>query len=85
LYSLYLLNVLLIKQKSLFEIPSVFAPNLPQIQDNHRGVGQIIYLKYTSPGYLLFYDLLKVVDEDVVLGKALLDVPISVYRYFSML
>jgi hypothetical protein len=58
-----------------FEVPSVFAPNLPQIQDNHRGLGQVIYLKYTSPEYSLFYDLLKVVDENVVLGKAFLGVP----------
>ena len=58
-----------------YEVPSVFAPNLPQIQDNHRGLGQVIYLKYTSPEYSLFYDLLKTVDKDVVLGKAFLGVP----------
>jgi hypothetical protein len=58
-----------------FEVPSVFAQNLPQIQDSHRGLGQVIHLKYTSPEYSLFYDLLKVVDKDVVLGKAFLGVP----------
>ena len=58
-----------------YEVPSVFAPNLPEIQDNHRGLGQVVYLKYTSPEYSLFYDLLKIVDKDVVLGKAFLGVP----------
>lgn len=58
-----------------YEVPSVFAPNLPQMQDNHRGLGQVIYLKYTSPEYSLFYDILKIVDKDVVLGKAFLGVP----------
>lgn len=58
-----------------YEVPSVFAPNLPQIQDNHKGLGQVVYLKYTSPEYSLFYDLLKIVDKDVVLGKAFLGVP----------
>jgi hypothetical protein len=58
-----------------YEVPSVFAPNLPQIQDNHRGLGQVVYLKYTSPEYSLFYDLLKIVEKDVVLGKAFLGVP----------
>jgi hypothetical protein len=58
-----------------YEVPSVFASNLPEIQDNHRGLGQVVYLKYTSPEYSLFYDLLKIVDKDVVLGKAFLGVP----------
>lgn len=58
-----------------YEVPSLFAPNLPQIQNNHRGLGQVVYLKYTSPEYSLFYDLLKIVDKDVVLGKAFLGVP----------
>ena len=58
-----------------YEVPSVFAHNLPQILDNHRGLGQVVYLKYTSPEYSLFYDLLKIVDKDVVLGKAFLGVP----------
>ena len=58
-----------------YEVPTVFAHNLPQIQDNHRGLGQVVYLKYTSPEYSLFYDLLKIVDKDVVLGKAFLGVP----------
>ena len=62
-----------------YEVPSVFAPNLPQLQDNHKRLGQVIYLKYTSPEYSLFYDLLKIVDKDVVLGKAFLGVaPFSI-------
>ncbi|MFZ0648566.1 MAG: hypothetical protein WAM27_10140 [Nitrososphaeraceae archaeon] len=62
-----------------YEVPSVFAPNLPQIQENHKGLGQVIYLKYTSPEYSLFYDLLKLVDKNVVLGKAFLGVaPFSI-------
>ena len=62
-----------------YEVPSVFAPNLPQLQDNHKRLGQVIYLKYTSPEYSLFYDLLKIVDRNVVLGKAFLGVaPFSI-------
>lgn len=75
-----------------YEVPSVFAPNLPQIQDNHKGLGQVVYLKYTSPEYSLFYDLLKLVDKNVVLGKAFLGVaPFSIQilnfsmsRYYSV-
>jgi hypothetical protein len=37
-----------------YEVPSIFAPNLPQIQGSHRGLGQVVYLKYTSPEYSLF-------------------------------
>jgi hypothetical protein len=52
---------------------------LPQIQDNHRGLGQVVHLKYISPEYSLFYDLLKIVDKDVILGKAFLGVaPFSI-------
>jgi hypothetical protein len=58
-----------------YEVPSLFAPNLPEIQDSHKGLGQVVYLKYTSPEYSLFYDLLKIVKKDVVLGKAFLGVP----------
>jgi hypothetical protein len=58
-----------------YEVPSVFASNLPEMQDNHKGLGQVVYLKYTSPEYTLFHDLLKIVDKDVVLGKAFMGVP----------
>lgn len=62
-----------------YETPSIFAPNLPEVQNNHRGLGEVVHLKYLSPEYSLFYDLLKIVDEDAVLGKAFLGVsPFSV-------
>jgi hypothetical protein len=62
-----------------YEVPSVYAANLPQIQNIHRGIGEVVHLKYTSPEYSLFYDLLKIVDNDVVLGKAFLGIaPFSI-------
>lgn len=69
-----------------YEVPSVFAPNIPEIQANHRGLGQVVHLKYTSPEYSLFYDLLKIVDKNVILGKAFLGVtPFSIQLLnFSM-
>ena len=48
--------------------------NLPELDNSHTGLGEVIHLKYTSPEYSLFYDLLKIVDSDVVLGKAFLGV-----------
>ena len=62
-----------------YETPSIFAPNLPELQTNHRAFGDVILLKYTSPEYSLFYDMLKIVDKDAVLGKAFLGVsPFSI-------
>ncbi len=62
-----------------YETPSIFAPNLPELQTSHRAFGDIIHLKYTSPEYSLFYDMLKIVDKDAVLGKAFLGVsPFSI-------
>jgi choline dehydrogenase-like flavoprotein len=58
----------------LFEASLVFAPNLPEIQ-NYPGFGEVIYLKYTSPEFSLFYDLLKVIDKDTILGKAFFGIP----------
>jgi hypothetical protein len=57
-----------------YEVPSLYANNLPQLEDVHRGLGEVIHLKYTSPEFSLFYDLLKIVDKDVVLGKAFLGI-----------
>ena len=37
-------------------------------------LGEVIHLKYTSPEYSLFYDLLKIVDKDIILGKAFLGI-----------
>ena len=56
-----------------FEEP-IFADNLPQIQ-RYPGYGDVIYLKYTGIEYALFYDLLKMVDEDTIIGKAFFGVP----------
>jgi hypothetical protein len=62
-----------------YETPSIFAPNLPELRSDHRTLGEVVHLKYTSPEYSLFYDLLKVVDKDAVLGKAFLGVsPFSI-------
>ena len=62
-----------------YDTPSIFAPNLPELQTNHRAFGDVILLKYTSPEYSLFYDMLKIVDTDAVLGKAFLGVsPFSI-------
>jgi hypothetical protein len=58
-----------------YDIPSVYAPNLAQVQNIHRGLGEVIHLKYTSLEYSFFYDLLKIVDKDIVLGKAFLGIP----------
>jgi hypothetical protein len=57
-----------------YEVPSVYAANLPELENIHRGLGEVIHLKYTSPEYSLFYDLLKIVDKDIVLGKAFLGI-----------
>lgn len=57
-----------------YEVPSLYANNLPQLENVHRGLGEVIHLKYTSPEFSLFYDLLKIVDKDVVLGKAFLGI-----------
>lgn len=45
----------------------VFAQNLPQAV-THPGYGEVIYIKYTDPGYRYFYDLLKIVNKDMILG-----------------
>lgn len=51
-----------------FETP-VNADNLPEMQ-KHPGFGDVIHLKYTGIEFRLFYDLLKIVDKDTILGKA---------------
>jgi hypothetical protein len=57
-----------------FDAPLVYAPNLPQLQ-NYPGYGEVVLLKYTSPEFMLFYDLLKIIDKDTVLGKAFFGSP----------
>lgn len=57
-----------------YELPNVFANNLVELRD-FPGFGQVIYLRYTSPLYSLFYDLLKMVDRDTIIGKAFIGIP----------
>jgi hypothetical protein len=57
-----------------YEVPSVYAANLPQLENIHRGLGEVIHLKYTSSEYSFFYDLLRIVDKDIVLEKAFLGI-----------
>jgi hypothetical protein len=57
-----------------FDAPLIYAPNLPQLQ-NYPGYGQVILLKYTSPEFALFYDLLKIINKDIILGKAFFGSP----------
>ena len=66
-----------------YEAPSIFAPNLPELHNSNRVLGEVIHLKYTSPEYSLFYDLLKIVDKDAVLGKAFLGVSPSSIQILS--
>jgi hypothetical protein len=51
-----------------YEMP-VFAKNLP-IDVEYPGFGRVIRLKYLDPAFERFYDLLKFVDKDTILGKA---------------
>lgn len=51
-----------------FEVP-VFAANKAYDREL-EGFGKVILLEYTQPIYNLFYDILKIVDENTILGKA---------------
>lgn len=51
-----------------YETP-VFARN-EAIVTEYPGIGKVILLKYLDPPYDRFYDLLKIVDQDTILGKA---------------
>jgi choline dehydrogenase-like flavoprotein len=58
-----------------FEIP-VFARN--KITDKELDeFGKVILLEYPDPPYNLFYDVLKIVDENTILGKAFRGRPTS--------
>jgi choline dehydrogenase-like flavoprotein len=48
---------------------SVYSAN-EAIETEYPGFGKVILLKYRDPPYNRFYDLLKVVDKDTLLGKA---------------
>lgn len=52
----------------------VFADNVPSLMDHPR-YGRVVHLKYTGAEFALFYDLLKIIDEDTILGKAFVGVP----------
>jgi hypothetical protein len=56
-----------------FEAP-VFAANKAYDQEL-EGFGKVILLEYTEPLYNLFYDVLKIVDENTILGKAFFGKP----------
>jgi choline dehydrogenase-like flavoprotein len=58
-----------------FEVP-VFARNKATNKDLD-GFGKVILLEYLDPPYNLFCDVLKIVDENTILGKAFLGKPIS--------
>jgi choline dehydrogenase-like flavoprotein len=47
----------------------VFADNIPELKAHER-YGEVIHLKYTGPQFSQFYDLLKIVDKDTIIGKA---------------
>jgi hypothetical protein len=51
-----------------FELP-VFAPNRAT-ERQLPGFGKVVLLEYTQPPFTEFYDVLKIVDHDTVLGKA---------------
>jgi choline dehydrogenase-like flavoprotein len=56
-----------------FEAP-VFAANKASDQDL-EGFGKVILLEYTEPLYNLFCDVLKIVNENTILGKAFFGKP----------
>jgi choline dehydrogenase-like flavoprotein len=53
---------------------NIDAPNIAELK-TFEGFGELVHLKYTSPEFSIFYDLLKIVDKDVVLGKAFFGLP----------
>jgi choline dehydrogenase-like flavoprotein len=56
-----------------FEVP-VFAKNKASEQ-NLEGFGKVILLEYTEALYNQFYDVLKIVDENTILGQAFFGKP----------
>ena len=57
-----------------FEVP-VFAKNKATNVDLD-GFGKVVLLEYLDPPYNLFYDVLKIIDENTILGKAFFGKPI---------
>ena len=56
-----------------FETP-VYAAN-KAFTKQVKGFGKVIMLDYTEPGFSLFHDVLKFVDEDTILGQAFFNNP----------
>ncbi|MBI2267212.1 MAG: hypothetical protein HYU64_18960 [Armatimonadetes bacterium] len=56
------------------EVPFVYADSRPQIY-SHPKYGEVVLLKYISPQNAMFYDVLKIVDKDTIVGKAFLGIP----------
>ncbi|HEV8360754.1 MAG TPA: GMC family oxidoreductase [Candidatus Thermoplasmatota archaeon] len=56
-----------------FELP-VFAPNRAS-EGQLPGFGQVVLLEYTQPPFTEFFDVLKIVDEHTILGKAFFTAP----------
>lgn len=52
----------------------VFAKNTPS-EKQIEGFGKVILLEYVDPPYNQFYDVLKIVDKDTILGKAFFGTP----------
>lgn len=57
-----------------FEV-GVFAANIATEQQL-EGFGKVILLEYTQPPFDRFYDVLKIVDENTILGKAFANKPV---------
>jgi hypothetical protein len=53
---------------------AVYAKNKPS-EKQIEGFGKVILLEYVDPPYDQFYDVLKIVDEDTILGKAFFGTP----------
>lgn len=52
-----------------FELPNVFAENIVE-ERQFPHIGNVIYLRYKDPPYSLFYDFLKIIDRDNIIGRA---------------
>ena len=53
---------------------AVFADNVPEMM-RHKRYGDVLHLRYTGAEFAMFYDLLKIIDKDTILGKAFLGFP----------
>lgn len=58
-----------------YEVEGVFARN-KATEKNLEGFGKVILLEYLDPPYNQFYDVLKVIDENTILGNAFFGNPV---------